>query len=91
MLEPVADIAAIGENVAQPGIAEPDRPEQVGRVVAILNVGPVDRHVDEEAQRVGDDMALASYELPARVIAANPATVGGLEALILSFPKDGCR
>lgn len=36
VLEFVACIAAVGEDVAQPWMAEPDRPEQVGSAVAIL-------------------------------------------------------
>jgi hypothetical protein len=35
LLELVAGIAAVGEDVAQPWMPEPDRPEQVGSAVAI--------------------------------------------------------
>ena len=41
VLQFVARIAAIGEDITQPGTAEADRLEQVGSTVAILNVGPV--------------------------------------------------
>lgn len=81
VLEFVACIAAVGEDVAQPWMAEPDRPEQVGSAVSILNIGPVDPHEDQEAERVGDDVALAPFDLLARVISANPAAFGGLDAL----------
>jgi hypothetical protein len=46
----------------------PDRPEQVGSAVAILNVGPVDPHEDQEAERVGEYVALAPFDLLPRVI-----------------------
>jgi hypothetical protein len=41
ILQFVPRIAAIGEDITQPGTAEADRLEQVGSTVAILNVGPV--------------------------------------------------
>lgn len=89
VLELVARIAAIGEDVAQPWMAEPDRLQQVGSSVAILNIGPVDPHEDQEAERVGDDVALAPFDLLARVIAANPATFGGLDALAVDDTPAG--
>jgi len=63
VLELVAGIAAVGEDMAQPWMAEPDRPEQVRSAGAILNIGPVDLYEDQEAERVGDDVALAPFDL----------------------------
>jgi hypothetical protein len=51
---------------------EADRPEQVGSAVAILNVGPVDQHGHQKAERVGDDVALASLDLLAGVPRVKP-------------------
>lgn len=91
-LELVAGIAAVGEDVAQPWMAEPDCLEQVGSAVAILNIGPVDPHKDQEAERVGDDVAFAPFDLLARVIPANPTAFGSLDALAdaLLFVKRRC-
>ena len=64
-----AGVAAIGEDMAQPGQGEPDRFEDARRTVAVLDIGPMDRQPDRQAQRVGDDRTLAALDLLAGVIA----------------------
>lgn len=72
VIELVAGIAVIGEDVTQPWMAKPDRLEQVGSSVAMLNFDSVDLYEDQEAARIGDDVTLAPFELLARVKAAIP-------------------
>jgi hypothetical protein len=68
----VAGIAAIGEDMAQPGEAMPDAGEHVGCAVAVLHIGGMDDRPDEEALGIGDDVALPPLDLLARVIARDP-------------------
>ena len=82
----------VGEDMAQPRVASADRGEQRGRAFAVLNVGGVDRDGDEMAAGVGDDMALAPFDLFTSVKTAWPpasrsSQIGGRKS---RFPPD-CR
>jgi len=68
-------IAAIGEHVAQPGEAMADGPEDAGRTVAVLHAGRMDDRKQQQAERIGHDMALASLDLLA--VRHGPRTVYG--------------
>src|ERR1700716_2269756 len=67
-------IAAIGEHMAQPREAETDGLENFGCAVAVLNISGMDEDEDQKSAGVGDDVALATLDLLARVIARDPAT-----------------
>ena len=74
----IASIAAIGEDMAQPGKAIADGFEDIDRTVAVLNVavlniGGVDQDEYQKTAGVGDDMPLAALHLLACIIARNPA------------------
>ena len=58
-----ARIAAIGEDVAQPWKPVADGLEQRRGSVAILHIGCMNKDEEHEAQRVGDDVALAAVHL----------------------------
>ena len=77
----VAGIAAIGEDVAQPGTQMPDRGEDAHRTIAVLDVGGMDLQPDQVAQRIDDDMALAALDLLAGVIPPWAAAFGGFDRL----------
>src|SRR3954468_2235745 len=66
-----ARIAAIGEDMAQPWKPVADGLEQRRGSVAILHIGRMNMNKDEEheAQRVGDDVALAAVDLFPGVVA----------------------
>jgi hypothetical protein len=81
ILQFVPRIAAVSEDMTQPRTADADRVEQVRSAITILNVCPVDQHEDQEAECIGDDMALAAFDLFACIIPRNPATFGGFDAL----------
>ncbi len=59
--------------MTQPGEAMADGPEDVRGAVAILDPGRMDDGEQQQAQRIGHDVALAPLDLLAGVIAANPA------------------
>ena len=77
----VAGIATIGEQVSQPREAMDDLGEQKRRAVTILDIGGVDDGMDQIALGVGQDMALAAFDLLAGIIAARTTALGGLDAL----------
>jgi len=79
----VARIAAIGKNMAQPGEALPHSLEDIGRAIAVLNIGGMHENEDEEAAGVGQDVPLAAFDLLARVVAARAAAFGGFDRLVV--------
>src|SRR3954466_4256831 len=64
-----ARIAAIGEDVAQPWKPVADGLEQRRGSVAILHIGRMNKDEEHDAQRVGDDVALAAVDLFPGVVA----------------------
>jgi hypothetical protein len=80
----VTGIAAVGEDVAQPGEAGADLGQDVGRAVAILDIGRMDQGGDQQTAGVGEDVALAALDLLARVIPARPAAFSGFDALAVN-------
>ena len=76
-------IAAVREDVSQPGPAGPDGAQDRWRSVAILNAGRVNHEPDQQAERVGDDVPLATLDPLAGVEATNPAALGGFCALTI--------
>ena len=64
-----ARIAAIGEDMAQPWKPVADGLEQRRGSVAILHIGCMNKDEEHEAQRVGDDVALAAVDLFPGVVA----------------------
>jgi hypothetical protein len=52
-----------------------------------LHLGGIDFGTDQQAQRVGDDLALATFDLLAGVIAARTAALGGLDRLAVDDPR----
>jgi len=52
-LKLLAGVSAIGEDMAQPWEARPDRRQDIGRAIAVLNVSGVDDRCDQQAQRIG--------------------------------------
>ena len=83
----VTRIATIGEDVAQPGEAMADGPEDVRGAVAILDPGGMDDGEQQQAQRIGHDVALAPLDLLARIEARNPAALGGFDALAIDHAR----
>lgn len=61
-------IAAIGKDVTQPREAFDDFGQHHWRAVAVLDGGGVDHSVDQIAVGVGQDVALAAFDLLARVV-----------------------
>lgn len=80
-----AGVAAIGEDVAQPGESMADRRQQQRRAVAILDVGWVHGGRDQQPVGIGQDMALAAIDGSAvdPVRAAEPTRAGGSVGIFL--------
>lgn len=74
-------IAAIGEAAAQGRIGVTTAFDEIRCAVAVLNVSGEHQSVEEVAGRVGRDVALATLDLLAGVIAARPTRFGGLDRL----------
>jgi len=62
-------IAAIGKELSQERIHPEESCEHQDATIAILNVGGVNDGVEQQAQRVYENMALLPFDLLARVIA----------------------
>ena len=80
-VEPAASIGAVGKQMAQPGKQVVDGANDKRGTIAILHIGGVDFSADQQAQRVGDDLALATFDLLAGIIATRTAALGGLDRL----------
>jgi len=57
-------IAAVGEDVTQPGKAETKGLYDLGSAVPILDIGGMDQHEEQETQRIGNDVTLEALDLP---------------------------
>jgi len=60
-------VAGVGEDALDKRKGSPRRAQQVTRAIAILHVGGVNRHAQEEAQRVDQDVTLAAGDFLARI------------------------
>ena len=72
--ELVSSIAAVGENMAQPGKAETHGFQHIDRPVAVLDIGGMDQNEYQVAAGVGEDVALATLDLLAGIKATNSAS-----------------
>src|SRR6201993_3066031 len=81
LLELSAGVGGISEDVAQPGKGAAHGGEQQRCAVAILDVGRMHDGGDEKPRRVGQQMALASLDLLAGIVATRTAGFGRLHRL----------
>jgi hypothetical protein len=91
VLKFVAGVAGIGEDMAQPGTNMADCGEQERRSIAILNACLMHDRADQQARRVGQDVALAAFDLLAGVVASRAAGLGGLDRLAIDDPGGRAR
>ena len=82
-------IPPVSKDVPEPREAVDDRREHQRGTVPVLDIGAVDDGVDEGAAGIGEDMALATLDLLARIIVPNPAALCGFNALTVDHPADG--
>ncbi len=68
-LQLVARITTIGEDMQQPWPLVTDGFQEIGRAVAILDIGTMHRQTNHQTERIDDDMTLAAFGLLARIIA----------------------
>ena len=60
-------VAGVGEDAFDEREGSPRRAQQIARTVAVLHIGRVDDHVQQEAQRVDEDVALAAGDFLAGI------------------------
>lgn len=77
----VSDVTAVSRDVTQPGIGFSDRGQDSDSVVAVMNVGGMHLRSNQMACRVGDDMALAPFDLLAGVLSVRAAAFHGFHRL----------
>ncbi len=82
----VTGIPTIGEDVPHPGAAADDLGEHERCAAAILDVGVVDHGMNQIAIGVGQDVALAAFDLLARNATLRPAALGGFDTLAIDNP-----
>ena len=75
-----AGVAAVGEDVAQPGPAGADGFEHGRRAVAVLNRGGMDDQTDHQAEGVGHYVTLATLDPLASIVAASSSAFSGFHA-----------
>jgi hypothetical protein len=62
-LKLLSAIAAVGEDVAQPGEGGADGGQHAWRTIAILDVGRMYHGPDQKAECVGQDVPFAAFDL----------------------------
>jgi hypothetical protein len=60
-------VAGVGEDAFDEREGSPRHAQNLARAVAILHIGRVDDHAQQEAQRIDQDVALAAGDLLARI------------------------
>ncbi len=91
VFEFAACIAAIGEDVPQPGEPEADGFEDIGRAIAILDIGGMDEDEDQKSAGVGEYVPLAALDLLAHVVAGNAAAFRRFDRLAVDHARRSAR
>jgi hypothetical protein len=60
-------VAGVGKDAFDEREGSPCRAQHLARAIAVLHVGRVDGHAQQEAQRIDQDVALAAGDLLARI------------------------
>jgi hypothetical protein len=87
----VAEVGAIGEDVAQAREEVVNGLDDEWRAIAVLHISRVDRDADQQAGGIGHDMSLAAFDLLGRIVAARPAALGRLHRLAIDHAGRGAR
>src|SRR5258708_39521173 len=81
--EQLSGITAIGPDDLQPTEVKPHLAQKLPRPVAVLDGGGSHAHPQQQSQRVDQQMPLAALDLLARIVTADPALLGRLDALAI--------
>ena len=85
----LALIPSIGEQLLQPGETPSDARADQPQAVAVLDVGGMHDQPQRQAQRVGEQVALAAVDLLAGIEPTRAAGFGGLDAWLSMIPAVG--
>src|SRR5260221_8067050 len=81
MEEHRSSVDAVGEDVAQFGEHSSDEPQQRHGAMIVLNVGGLNKHGEQRAFGIGDDVTLAAFDLLGHVKPTRTAAFRGFRAL----------
>ena len=81
--------AAIGEDMPQPGIEGADGLQHAHITVTVLEAGDMHHQADQVVRGVGDDVALASFDLLACIPAARASAFRGSGRLAVDHARGG--
>src|SRR2546430_931362 len=76
-----SSVDAVGEDVAQFGEHWSDEPQQRHGAMIVLNVGGLNKHGEQRAFGIGDDVTLAAFDLLGHVKPTRTAAFRGFRAL----------
>src|SRR2546430_7286016 len=76
-----SSVDAVGEDVAQFGEHSSDEPQQRHGAMIVLNVGGLNKHGEQRAFGIGDDVTLAAFDLLGHVKPTRTAAFRGFRAL----------
>src|SRR5258707_7824812 len=76
-----SSVDAVGEDVAQFGEHSSDEPQQRHGALIVLNVGGLNKHGEQRAFGIGDDVTLAAFDLLGHVNPTRTAAFRGFRAL----------
>jgi len=85
----LAGVTRVGPDFGEPPEGERGAAQQRLGSVAILHTGGGDFHAEQPAQRVGQQVPLASFDLLVGVVAARASLPGGLDALAVEDGRGG--
>lgn len=77
----IAGITAVNPDEAQPAESTAELLQHETGSIAILQVGRMDHHGQNQTHRVNQEVALSSHDLLARIVAAHSAVVSHFNAL----------
>lgn len=80
-------VTAICEDMAQQWIGPGDGFQQTRRAVPILYIGTMNGEADQQTDSIGHNVALAPLDPFARIVAANPSTFSGFDALAVDHTR----
>ncbi len=81
LAERIAGVASIDPNQTQPTKGGRQLLQHQAGAIAILDVGGVHDHRQNQTQRINQEMALSSHDLLARIVAAHSSVVRYFNAL----------
>src|SRR5260370_32395948 len=84
-----SSVDAVGEDVAQFGEHSSDEPQQRHGAMIVLNVGGLNKHGEQRAFGIGDDVTLAAFDFLATSNPRGPPLSVVFALWLSMMPADG--